>query len=183
MSLALLVFPVSLQAAEWQTIFNGESLQGWTPKVRGYPAGENPMDTFRVQDSALTVSYDGYESFDARFGHIFYAVPYSHYRLRLEYRFVGEQAPGGEGWAFRNSGAMLHSQPVETMGLEQDFPISIEVQLLGGKSDGTARSTANLCTPGTHVVYQGAFTDDHDARQHQYRHRRYEARQESEHDR
>lgn len=159
--LGLLLVPLTLYAGEWQSLFNGANLDGWTPKVRGYVAGENPMNTFRVEDGALTVSYDQYESFDARFGHIFYGVPFSHYRLRLEYRFIGEQAPGGEGWAFRNSGAMLHSQAVDSMGLEQDFPISIEVQLLGGKGDGSTRTTANLCTPGTHVVLDGAFTDAH----------------------
>lgn len=47
---------------------------------------------------------------------------------------------------------MIHGQPVETMKKDQDFPISIEAQLLGGRGDGTARSTANLCTPGTNVV-------------------------------
>jgi hypothetical protein len=46
---------------------------------------------------------------------------------------------------------MLHCQAPETMTKEQDFPISIEVQLLGGDSTGT-RTTANLCTPGTQVM-------------------------------
>jgi hypothetical protein len=42
----------------------------------------------------------------------------------------------------------------------QDFPVSIEVQLLGG--DGRAeRSTANLCTPGTHVVMNGKLHTPH----------------------
>jgi 3-keto-disaccharide hydrolase len=147
--------------AEWIPLFNGVDLEGWTPKIRYYPPGENFGNTFRVEDGLLTVAYDQYESFDGRFGHLFYNQPFSHYRLRMEYRFIGEQAKGGPDWAIRNSGAMLHSQPPETMPDAQDFPISIEFQLLGGLSDGNARSTGNLCTPGTNVVYQGEFTTTH----------------------
>ncbi len=146
---------------EWISLFNGSDLDGWTAKIRGLPSGEDPLGTFRVQDGLLTVSYDGYETFDNRFGHLFYATPFSSYRLHLEYRFIGDQASGGEPWAFRNSGVMVHSQAPETMPAAQDFPISVEVQFLGGRGDGTVRPTGNLCTPGTHVIYQGAFTETH----------------------
>ncbi len=146
---------------EWVSLFDGRSLDGWTPKIRGYPAGENFADTFRVVDSAITVAYDGYESFDARYGHLFFDTPYSHYRLRLEYRFVGEQAPDGEGWAYRNSGVMFHAQSPESMPDEQDFPISIEFQFLGGKADGKPRPTAAMCSPGTEVDINGTRATDH----------------------
>jgi hypothetical protein len=106
------------------------------------------------------VSYDGYDAFNNRFGHIFYKDKFSYYRVAVEYRFVGEQAKGGPNWALRNSGIMVHGQTAETMGKNQDFPISIEVQLLGG--NGTApRTTANLCTPGTNVVRDGALFTTH----------------------
>lgn len=150
-----------VESEEWIALFNGRNLDGWTPKIRQYAAGENFGETFRVVDGLLTVAYDQYDRFDSRFGHLFYERPFSHYRLRLEYRFIGEQAEGGPDWATRNSGAMLHSQPPETMPEAQDFPVSIEVQLLGGLSDGNPRSTGNLCTPGTNVVYQGEFTTTH----------------------
>ena len=146
----------------WVSLFNGEDLEGWSPKIRGYEYGENYANTFRVEDGVLKVRYDQYEgAFDKRFGHLFYKAPYSHYILRLEYRFVGEQAEGGEGWANRNSGIMIHGQPPETMELEQDFPVSIEVQLLGGKGDGMPRPTMNLCTPGTHVELNGKLFKPH----------------------
>ncbi len=122
--------------------------------------GDNYGDTFRVEDGLLKVCYDKYENFDNKFGHIFYKNKFSCYRLRLEYRFVGEQTPGGPEWAFRNSGAMLHCQSPESMGLNQSFPVSIEGQLLGG--NGTdKRSTANLCTPGTHVMMKGKLIKAH----------------------
>jgi hypothetical protein len=140
---------------EWIPLFNGRDLEGWIPKVRGVATGENYANTFRVVDGALSVAYDGYTEFDERFGHIFYKQPFSHYRVRFEYRFIGPQAPAAPKWAFRNSGIMLHSQPPQTMGIEQDFPISIEFQLLGGKGDGKARPTGNMCSPGTEVSIGG----------------------------
>lgn len=148
-------------AGDWQTLFNGKNLEGWSAKIRGHAPGENPLDTFRVEDGKLVVSYDGYENFDERFGHLFYATPYSHYRLELEYRFVGEPIAGTPEWAFRNSGAMLHAQAPDTMPAAQDFPISIEFQFLGGLAPDAERPTGNLCTPGTHVEIDGVFTDAH----------------------
>ncbi len=144
----------------WIQLFDGKSLKGWTPKIRGYELGVNYASTFRVENGLLVVRYDGYESFDNRFGHLFYEKPFSRYRIRVEYRFVGEQVPGGPGWGRKNSGIMLHCQPPETMTVDQSFPVSIEVQLLGGLGKGE-RPTANLCTPGTHVVMDGKLVKRH----------------------
>ncbi|MEN6578225.1 MAG: DUF1080 domain-containing protein [Phycisphaerales bacterium] len=144
----------------WISLFNGTDLNGWTPKFAGSELGVNYKDTFRVQDGLLTVAYDQYEKFDGEFGHLFYRDSFSHYRLRVEYRFLGEQTPGGPGWAFRNSGMMIHCQPPATMTRDQSFPVCIEVQLLGG--DGThERSTGNLCTPGTNVVMNDQLVTQH----------------------
>lgn len=136
---------------KWIQLFNGKNLDGWTPKIRGHAFGSNFGNTFRVEDGLMKVSYDGYDKFDRTFGHIFHEKSFSNYRIRVEYRFTSKQVPGGPGWAFRNSGIMLHCQDPKTMSKEQDFPVSIEVQLLGGNGKD-ARSTANLCTPGTNVV-------------------------------
>ncbi|MGE3822371.1 MAG: DUF1080 domain-containing protein [Isosphaeraceae bacterium] len=144
----------------WISLFNGKDLTGWTPKIRYHAAGEDPYDTFRVEDGVLKVSYDKYPKFDDKFGHLFSKNKYSRYRLRIEYRFVGEQCPGGPGWALRNSGVMVHSQSVESMGKDQDFPVSIEVQFLGGAERGE-RPTGSLCTPGTHVVMDGKLIKTH----------------------
>jgi ABC-type molybdate transport system substrate-binding protein len=146
---------VGLEADDWQTLFNGRDLDGWTAKIRNHELGDNYADTFRVRDGLLTVAYDGYTSFDEQFGHLFYAQPFARYRLRIEYRFVGAQAANAPAWAARNSGVMVHSQPPATMLRDQDFPISIEVQFLGGLGDGKQRPTGNLCSPGTRVVYAG----------------------------
>ena len=146
---------------KWVPLFNGRNLDGWTPKIRGYDAGVNYADTFRVENGVLKVSYDKYDGkFDNRFGHLFYKDTFSNYFLKIEYRFVGDQAPGGADWAFRNSGVMLHGQSPQSMRKDQDFPVSIEVQFLGGKGQGT-RTTANVCSPGTHIVMKGALVTKH----------------------
>jgi len=145
---------------EWISLFNGEDLTGWTPKITGYEAGDNYGNTFRVEDGLLKVRYDQYDAFNNRFGHLFYKDELSHYKLRVEYRFVGEQCPGGEGWAYRNSGIMVHGQRPETMTLDQDFPTSVEVQLLGSDSL-VERTNMNVCTPGTNIVMEDELILDH----------------------
>lgn len=144
----------------WIQLFNGKDLTGWDIKIRGHEMGDNFANTFQVVDGYLTANYDEYEDFAQTYGHIFYQTPYSHYRIRAEYRFIGEQAPGGEGWAVRNNGLMLHSQSAASMALNQNFPISIEVQLLGGNGTDD-RPTANLCTPGTHVYMNDSLFTPH----------------------
>ena len=147
---------------DWIVMFNGKDLAGWTPKISKHDLGDNFGNTFRVEDGLLKVRYDKYKSFDGQFGHLFYKEPFSYYRLVVEYRFVGQQAPGNPGaWALRNSGAMLHSPDPRTMPRDQTFPISIEGQLLGGNSDGKPRPTANMCSPGTEIVYQHKLYKDH----------------------
>ncbi|MBD1422284.1 3-keto-disaccharide hydrolase [Sphingobacterium chuzhouense] len=141
-------------------LFNGEDINDWTPKIRLHEVGENYANTFRVEDGLLKVRYDGYDDFNKQYGHLAYNTPYSYYLLRVEYRFVDEQVQGGEGWAWRNSGAMLHGQDPNTMLKEQDFPISIEGQFLGGNGKDE-RTTSNLCTPGTNVVIDGTLFTPH----------------------
>ncbi len=146
---------------EWIPLFNGHDLNGWTPKIVGHKAGDNFADTFRVADGVIRVAYDGYGSeFKDRFGHLFYKDPFSHYVLRVEYRFVGEQCPGAPGWALRNSGVMFHGETPESMRIDQSFPVSLEFQMLGGLGSGE-RPTGNLCSPGTNVVLNGKLFTPH----------------------
>ncbi len=152
--------PTDPDEKEWIQLFNGRDLDNWIVKINGYEVGENFGDTFRVEDGMLKVNYDQYDEFGQRFGHMFHQDIWSHYLIAVEYRFVGEQAPEGPAWARKNSGIMIHGQPASTMLKDQNFPISIEVQLLGGLGEGD-RPTANLCTPGTHVVMDGELVEKH----------------------
>ncbi len=147
---------------EWIQLFNGENLDNWTPKFTGYQPGENYNNTFTVEDGLLTVNYDQYDGWNGTFGHLFYDDEFSHYILRAEYRFVGEQPSGAPDWAFRNNGLMLHGQTPEEMGTDQDYPDSLETQLLGTEAGATnQRTTANICTPGTNIVLDGDLHTQH----------------------
>lgn len=178
-AMALLSFTPLCGAEDWRPLFNGKDLEGWTPKIRFHEVGENFANTFRVEEGLLKVRYDdpakeadpneeeGYgrgevKDFGARFGHLFYNETFSHYRLRVEYRLApdSDRCPGGADWARRNSGVMIHGQSPQSMTLDQQFPVSIEVQLLGGLGQGP-RSTANLCTPGTLFKSGGVVSTQH----------------------
>jgi len=145
---------------EWIQLFNGENLDNWQVKFTGQELGANYRETFRVENNLLTVSYENWNNFNGEFGHLFYDQVFSHYLLRVEYRFIGEQVSNGPGWAYRNNGLMLHSQNPASMSLDQEFPVSIEVQLLGGNGMDL-RTTANICTPGTNMVMNGELITRH----------------------
>lgn len=151
---------VTTPPEKWVNLLKGNSLKDWTIKITNHPAGENYKNTFRVKDGVLSVHYDEYEQFDNSFGHIFYNKEFSNYKFRMEYRFLGEQVKGGESWAKRNSGIMIHCEDPKNMAINQKFPVCIEVQLLGGLGTGD-RPTGNVCTPDTDIILNGNRIEDH----------------------
>jgi hypothetical protein len=157
-------FSVSAQkktnSKDWVSIFNGKDLSGWDIKIADRPLNDNYKNTFRIEDGMMRIMYDQYENFDEKYGHIYFKKPYSYYMLRFEYRFQGNQTPGGALWNNRNSGIMVHSQSAESLTFEQTFPVSLEMQLLGGLGKGE-RHTGNLCSPGTKVVVKDRLRLDH----------------------
>ncbi len=144
-------------AAEWRSLFNGRDLDGWVVKLAHHRLGDNFAETFRVEDGVIAVRYDRYgDDFGARFGHLFYDEPFSHYVLALEYRIRGPQQKGGPSYARLNSGVMVHSQAPSTILVDQDWPISVEAQFLAGN-----QTTMNVCTPGTEIFMGGAMVRAH----------------------
>ena len=122
--------PKVVEQEEWVALFNGANYDDWTPKFAGYKLGVNHNNRFVYKDSLLSVRYAKTDTFN---GNLLY--PNQYYVL-------------------------LHCQEPATLGLDQDFPISLEYQLLGG--DGThERTTANLCTPGTNVVMNDSLFTPH----------------------
>lgn len=156
LSAALAAQPPAASREEWQNLFDGKTLDGWTPKIHHHEPGENFGNTFRAEDGVVRVAYDQYPDFNNRFGHLFYKKKLSHFRLRLEYRFYGEQMKGAPGYAKLNSGVMFHSQAPESILKEQDWPISVEAQFLAG-----GRTTMNVCTPGTEIHRNGEMVKAH----------------------
>lgn len=160
--LLILLATAAIASAEspWIPLFNGKDLSGWTPKIRHHPLGENFANTFTVEDGIIKVSYGGYGKFDKKFGHLYSDIAYSHYILRMEYRFEGERMVDAPPYVNLNSGVMIHSQSPQSMGLNQAFPVSIEFQFLADEGKGE-RPTANICTPGTNVVMDGKLVTEH----------------------
>jgi len=145
----------------WVKLFNGKDLKNWTVKIHHHEVGDNYGETFRVNDGVIQVRYDQYDHFNERYGHLYFNKPFSNYRLRLEYRFTGIWRKDAPSYTEINSGLMFHSQDPKTMPKEQDWPISVEMQFLGGLADGKPRPTGNMCSPGTNIVYQGRIDPRH----------------------
>ena len=153
--------PNAVSEEDWIVLFNGQDLNDWIVKIHHHDPGVNHGNTFRVEDGILKVRYDEYGDFNDQFGHLYYKQPFSYYHLVVEYRFVGELQPGAPDYTLRNSGVMFHSQDPRTMPRDQNWPISVEMQFLGGLGDGQPRPTGNMCSPGTDVVYQGRIDPRH----------------------
>lgn len=146
---------------EWQVLFNGIDLEGWIPKIHHHEVGDNYANTFRVVDEKIQVNYDGYEAFEDRYGHLFYTKPFSAFHLKFEYRFTDQFLNDAPSFTFRNSGVMFHSQAPETILKEQDWPISVEYQMLAEETEGEPRPTGNMCSPGTEVFFEGEMDPRH----------------------
>ncbi len=146
---------------KWISLFNGKDIDDWIVKIHHHEVNENFANTFRAEDGMIKVRYDGYGDFNDQFGHLYYKEPFSHYHLVIEYRFSGDLQPGAPSYTLLNSGVMFHSQDPRTMPKEQDWPISVEMQFLAGLGDGRPRPTGNMCSPGTHIVYNGKLDETH----------------------
>ena len=150
----------SKKIGQWEYIFNEKDLSGWQIKISGHQLGDNYNNTFGVVNGHLRVSYDNYEEFDNKFGHIFYKEKLSHFKINLDYRFFGEQAAGAPQWAYKNSGIKFHSQAPEIIPRDQRLLVAVEAQILGGNGK-EARPTANVCTAGTHIEMAGELITEH----------------------
>ena len=153
--------PSDASQEKWIKLFNGKDINDWFVKIQHHEVDVNFGNTFRVEDGMIKVRYDQYDDFNDQFGHLYYKIPYSYYHLIVEYRFVGRLQKGAPEYTLRNSGVMFHSQDPRTMPKEQDWPISVEMQFLGGLGDGKSRPTGNMCSPGTNVVYKGRIAESH----------------------
>jgi Domain of Unknown Function (DUF1080) len=150
---------VPAPSGNWISLFNGKNLDGWTAKIAGEEFNDNYRDTFRVEDGLLKVSYRQYDKFSGRFGSLFYQRKFSRYWIRAEYRFVGSPAQGAPRWTYKNSGIQLHSQAPATMRKDQEWPVSVEFDIVGGRFMGS-RPTGDVCQNGTRVLVGHAALKD-----------------------
>jgi hypothetical protein len=151
--------------AGWTSIFNGVDLTGWQAKITHYVYGDNYANTFRVTDGVLQVSYDDYDATGfggntGKFGLLYWTTPLSNFRVRVEYRFTGPQAPNPPTWGLRNSGLMIFGEDPAGIGLDVVFPRILEIQLLGHDNTGNT-SNGNLCPlGGASAVLNGVRVSD-----------------------
>jgi hypothetical protein len=145
---------VKNQDQSWVTLFNGKNLEGWKPKIAGFAYGENFGNTFRVNQGILSTRYDAYGSFNERFGAIYYNKKFSNFRLKVEYRFVGELTPGAPEWGFRDGGINYLGQDPATIETNQKFPVCLEYNLLGGNGKDV-RPTGDICAAGIFIQLDG----------------------------
>jgi hypothetical protein len=146
---------------KWTSLFTGKDINDWVVKIHHHDPGINFGNTFRAEDGMIKVRYDQYGAFNNQFGHLYYKQPFSRYHLKLEYRFAEPWKNDAPNYTILNSGIMFHSQDPRQMPKEQDWPISIEMQLLAGLPDGKPRPTGNMCSPGTNIVYKGKLDSTH----------------------
>ena len=155
------LIPKEKNKDEWISLFNGKNLDGWIVKIHHHDVGDNYANTFRVVDGKIQVNYDDYKEFNNRYGHLFYKTPFSSYHLKFEYRFTNQWMKDAPSYTYRNSGIMFHSQDPKTILKEQDWPISVEYQILADAGDGQPRPTGNMCSPGTEVFFKGKMDPNH----------------------
>ena len=163
LALPFLIFSLNFKGTDqetnskkWVSLFNGKNLEGWAIKISGYKLGENFGNTFRVADGILSIRYDQYDSFRNKFGALYYDKKLSNYRLKVEYRFVGEITPGAPSWGHRDSGVQYHGQSPESVALNQSFPVCLEYNLHGGNGKDE-RPVGQICTSGTLVEVNGTI--------------------------
>ncbi|TDD94712.1 3-keto-disaccharide hydrolase [Flavobacterium cellulosilyticum] len=147
--------------SDWQTLFNGKNLDGWIVKINHHEVGDNYANTFRVKDGKIQVNYDDYGKFNESYGHLYFHEPFSSYHLKFEYRFTDQWLKDAPWYTYRNSGVMFHSQDPKTILKDQDWPISVEYQILAEEKAGTPRPTANVCSPGTEIFYNNVMEPQH----------------------
>ena len=139
---------------DWRPLFNGKNLDGWVVKIHHHPVGDNYANTFRVEDGKIQINYEGYTKFDQRYGHLFFREPFSSYHLKFEYRFTDQWLEDAAPYTFRNSGVMFHAQDPTTILPEQDWPVSVEYQILADENGDGRSTTGNMCSPGTEVFFR-----------------------------
>ena len=139
---------------KWVSLFNGKNLDNWIPKIAGYKSGENFGNTFRVENGILSTRYDQYDNFKNRFGALYYNKKFTNYRLRVEYRFVGDTVAGAPSWGYRDGGIQYHCQDPASVDLDQSFPVCLEYNLLGGNGKDE-RPSGEICANGIYVEIDG----------------------------
>ncbi|MBW8890280.1 MAG: DUF1080 domain-containing protein [Fibrobacteres bacterium] len=140
----------------WTPLFNGTDLKDWEVKITGHPLNWDSLQTFRVAPcvndpgNCLELNYSNYTNWNGTpWSHIGYKPrTFTHYLVRAEYQLFGTQTPGTPTYSMQQSALLLHSQTMASHGLDQDWSIALELQIVGPSNGVKAVGTANVCTDG-----------------------------------
>jgi len=101
---------------EWIQFFNGRDLGDWSARFPGQVLSESVNQAFRVDSGMIRIGTGR--------GFLFYTRrPFSHYSIVVEYRF-----PAG-AIDERQAALIIHSEPPDSMGPDQQRPVGLELGL------------------------------------------------------
>jgi hypothetical protein len=121
-----LMFGGLLQAAEWQTLFNGRDLDGWTTVLSDMKPGQDPEHLVQVRDGVIHMYPDTDPAATVKFGTIVHDKTFSRFHLSLEYRWAGKRfAPRKD--SLRDAGVLYHASAIGRV-----WPDSVEYQIQEG---------------------------------------------------
>ena len=113
---------------EWQSLFNGRDLEGWSTTIKGLEPGTDPDQLVQVRDGAIHMYADSDPETKVPFGVITHGETFSRFRLALEYRWLEKKfAPRKE--AIRDAGLLYHASKTDKV-----WPSSVEYQIQEGDS-------------------------------------------------
>ena len=116
-------------APRWQSLFNGENLTGWSTVLSKSPPIENPDEIVQVADDAIHIYKSAPAGTEQPYGYICTDKDFSHYRLRLQYRW-GDKRFVPRVDKIRDAGALYHiATPKSTHGI---WPTCVECQVQEG---------------------------------------------------
>ena len=123
---ALSVFSLTAADAEWQPLFNGLDLAGWTVTLENGKPGEDPEKFVQVHDGAIHMYRDTPAGRKSPFGIITHEREFSRFQIRFEYRWgVKRFEPRAE--KLRDAGLLYHVKDPSVV-----WPASIECQVQEG---------------------------------------------------
>ncbi|RYD46774.1 MAG: DUF1080 domain-containing protein, partial [Verrucomicrobiaceae bacterium] len=124
--LALVVAP--LHAEEWQTLFNGKDLSGWTTVLENKKPGEDPDRYVQVRDGVIHMYADTDPAARVPFGVIVHEKTFSRFHMSVEYRWA-EKKFAPRKTEIRDAGLLYHASNTGKV-----WPDSVEYQIQEGDS-------------------------------------------------
>ncbi|RYD32767.1 MAG: DUF1080 domain-containing protein, partial [Verrucomicrobiaceae bacterium] len=124
--LVALVSP--LTASEWQTLFNGNDLTGWTTVLQDKKPGEDPDHFVQVRDGAIHMYADTDPAVKVPFGVIVHEKTFSRFHMSVEYRWATKKFDPRKN-DIRDAGLLYHASNTGKV-----WPDSVEYQIQEGDS-------------------------------------------------